>query len=367
MNEIQTDLITELNRVLEAKEAIRAIMVANGVVVDKDSLIDAYPAAIEETLRIGGSPFAVYFGTDIYPNYPNHMTKLQNDKAYYDSVLEDVEKNKGTDNYFLKAYIQETGLKHKEFKEKIAWWPKGQVKSAYGVRSYFNLVEINDPTYNANNSSKYFFADCPNLKFVTADFSNAQDAEYMFSNCASLENVFGDFDFIADARSMFENCRCLREFDKSVASLKNCNYMFKGCVSLKRAIINSDDITSATEMFNGCTSLEEVEINIQGARLNNSAISKMFNGCTNLKDAKITNWGNYDLDLSNSLSLSVESVHRIITGTIGVYARKLILHPNVIRVWQASDFYEGDITEANKLKITVTSTGQSSLPNFTIN
>ena len=176
----------------------------------------------------------------------------------------------------------------------------------------------------------FMFSDCRNLKTIPLFSTNrAIDMEYMFFACTSLTTV-PQFDTrnVNNMSGMFTACESLTsvpQFD--TRNVTDMSSMFSNCTSLTTVPqFDTRNVNNMEESFIYCTSLTSVPL----LNFSNVTITDgIFGECSSL-----TNLGGFtglktDLDLSNCLKLTVDSVMNVIN-----YAADMTSEPKTLTLHQ---------------------------------
>lgn len=143
-------------------------------------------------------------------------------------------------------------------------------------------------------SSKYMFADCPNLPeldLTGMPGSRLANTDNMFRNCTGLEKITIPDGFFSSRdtmmRSFFYNCSSLKEVNadfskQNTSGVKNFAYMFYGCSMLPELDLTglqTDAATTMVYMFSGCGTSD---LKLDLGSFNTSKVTNMtymFSGC----------------------------------------------------------------------------------------
>lgn len=290
------------------------------------------------------SPFAVDFGEEIASGNPYTLDSLTDDIAYYNQIQEE-----------RRLYAEGKGgrsdtaiLADPEFKEKIAWWPKGMAKPT-SFRGFISLKEFDDETYTPTYYTGTF-QGCTKLTRIRANFSSDRGYQ-MFYMCASLERVDGDLSKIKNAESAFYLCSNIGRgvFDYDMPLAENMNSMLS-YTAITKAIITSKVFTSAMSLFAKCQFLREVHIDISHA----PNITAMFDSCWALELPYVKGWTTGDIGIRSFSTIKPEGIHYIIQNAVRSDTTKTLALNNTAKAkWEASEYYAEDLAKAQELNITI--------------
>ena len=275
----------EINRLINAKAAIKQSIVNKGVDVSDSALLDEYPALIDS---ISGG------GVEGEPPY----------KMWW---------NAATDNGTRCAYL------------------------FYGCKSITSLNLSDFDTSNVTDM-QYMFYNCTNL--TTLDVSNWNTSNvtsmlYMFANCnqlTSLDVSNWNTSKVTTMKHMFYWCDKLTSLDVNnfdTSNVTNMSYMFCGCnnlTSLDLSNFDTSKVTNMTYMFSGCNKL--IELNMSNCDISkvtsSSNISGAFSSCTALVDFQAPKNISANMDVSSSTALSHDSLMSIINNLITTTSSKTL-------------------------------------------
>lgn len=154
------------------------------------------------------------------------------------------------------------------------------------------------------------FNGCSALTTATLGaMANVSDLSLLFGGCSALTTAtLGAMPKVVNANGLFHDCRALESvtLDFTGGEITNISYLFNQCKRLEivTGVIDLSRVTSALDAFSGCGILREVR----------------------LKGLKV------DLDLSNCVNLSVESVKYLVDNLQQVTGKSITLH----RDWQTA-------------------------------
>ena len=270
-----------LDRITNAKSAIKAAIIQKGIEVTDTEKIETYADKILQIKSGGGTteipefdpegPLTIYCFDDWEDAY------VQFNNKYGESTIQ-----YSTDGSTWKTYTDETIKLTKgqyvQFKGVI---PK------YARRGHFSTFILKNGLFN-------LYGNLTSLDNYISTFDGGYKYIHMFENtnvydCSMLntgiKSQTGSYVF----SYMFNGCKYLIKAPElpSTTLGQNCyQYMFKGCTSLTTLPSNLLPATTLAEycysnMFQGCTSLTTIP-NLPATTLASSCYDNMFNNCTGL-------------------------------------------------------------------------------------
>jgi hypothetical protein len=231
-----------------------------------------------------GSPFAVDFGEEIATGNPTFIGALQEDIDYYNEVVNNVKNGLATELDYVADKTENLTEKAKEFKRKIAFWPKGFRYSQMINCPYSNLKIISS-TQQVKNGY-YLFQKNGSLQECEFDFSGLASGQWMFENCASLRRIDLQNAPITNSAKMFYGCYNLKEIKGlNLSEVINAESMFYHCFSLTGKLeCDLPKCTNIGNLIEGCYQLDEIVINLPILTTN---LQYSFRGLMFLKKATI--------------------------------------------------------------------------------
>ena len=223
-------IVDQINRLNNAKAAIKQSLANKGVEVSDEAKLDEYPALID-SIEVGS----------------------EDDKSVWDIITNNGKRME----YFF-----------------------------YRCSDVLTLDVSNWDTSQAT-SMQYMFYLCRNLMQVdVSNFNtgNVTDMGSMFSNCEKLKSLdLSNFNTsnVQNMRNMFYYCRSITSLDVSnwdTSNVTDMSYMFNGCSKLTSLNISNWDMTKTTasysysQMFSGCTALHTLRLD----NCNNDTINKII-------------------------------------------------------------------------------------------
>ena len=204
------------------------------------------------------------FGKEIATGNPYTLDSLADDIAYYNQIQEE-----------RRLYAEGLGgrsddaiLADPEFREKIAWWPKG-MKHPTSINKYVKLVEYRS---ESSTHTAQYAQDCYSLKRVSVDFSNDINGNALFQRCFMLEELSLDLSRCTLVASVAETCHFLRNANIVTYAATNANYMFNGCSRVASITgLNFPFNSNYYNIFAGCNSLVHLELAGLKANLSTSS------------------------------------------------------------------------------------------------
>ena len=187
------------------------------------------------------------------------------------------------------------------------------------------LPQLN--TSNVTNMSN-MFNSCYGLTTIPQlDTSNVTDMSYMFYNCYYLTTIPQlNTSNVTNMSRMFNSCYGLTTIPQlDTSNVTNMSDMFNSCNKLTTIPqLNTSNVANMSDMFSGCNKLTTI-LQLNGEKLINinyvfrsCSSLENFNGLINLGQAYSTttsaNYGSYRLDLSDSKSLTEQSLINILNN-----------------------------------------------------
>ena len=297
-----------LDRIQNAKSAIKDAIIQKGIEVTDTEKIETYADKILQIKSGGGTeipefdpegPLTIYCLDD----WGDAHVKFNN--GYQESTIQ-----YSTDGSTWKTYTDETikltNGQYVQFKGVITQYAGFSDPSTFILKDglfnlYGNLTSLDNyiSTYNGENKYNNMFAntnvyDCSKLNTGIKTFEGDGVFAFMFENCKYLVKV-PELPVTTLANScysnMFSGCTLLTTIPSNLlpaTTLANScySYMFQGC-TLLNTIPNLPATTLANScyqnMFQGCTGLTTIPSNLLPATtLADRCYSSMFSGCTSL-------------------------------------------------------------------------------------
>ena len=299
-----------LDRIQNAKSAIKDAIIQKGIEVTDTEKIETYADKILQIKSGGGAeipefdpngPLTIYCLDD----WGDAHVKFNN--GYQESTIQ-----YSTDGSTWKTYTDETIKLTKgqyvQFKGVITQYALDNHFSTFILKNglfnlYGNLTSLDNYISTFNDGYKYNHMfentnvyDCSKLNTGIKSQTGSNVFEYMFSNCKYLVKVP---QLLATTLAeycydhMFSGCTSLTTIPSNLLPattlVRNCySYMFSGCTSL--TTIPNDllpattlEIVCYSYMFSGCTSLTTIPNDLLPATtLANSCYSDMFRDCSSL-------------------------------------------------------------------------------------
>ena len=269
-----------LDRIKNAKSAIKNAIIQKGIEVTDTERIETYADKILQIKTGGGTeipefdpngPLTIYCFDDWGDSY------VKFDNGYQESTIQ-----YSTDGSTWKTYTDETIKLTKgqyvQFKGVITQYAQSTHFSTFILKGglfnlYGNLTSLDNyiSTFDGGNKYNHMFEntnvyDCSKLNTGIKSLTGINVFEYMFSNCINLVKVPE-----LPATKLADHCY---------------EYMFNGCKSLTTIPSNLLPATTLgrycyNSMFSGCTSLTTVP-NLPATKLRAYCYQYMFNGCKSL-------------------------------------------------------------------------------------
>ena len=299
-----------LDRIKNAKSAIKNAIIQKGIEVTDTEKIETYADKILQIKSGGGTeipefdpegPLTIYCFDDWGDAYVKFNNRYQESTIQY-----------STDGSTWETYTDEaiklTKGQYVQFKGVITKYALNTHFSTFILKDglfnlYGNLTSLDNyiSTFNGGNKYRYMFEntnvyDCSMLNTGIKTIKAGNTLSYMFYNCKYLVKV-PELPATTLANNcyeyMFQGCTSLTTLPSGLlpaTTLARSCYknMFSGCSSLTK--IPSDLLPATTlaefcyqYMFEDCTSLTTIPSNLLPATtLASSCYSTMFNSCTSL-------------------------------------------------------------------------------------
>ena len=220
-------IANEINRLNNAKAAIKQSIENKGVAVSDDAKIDEYPALIDE-ISVGGScdsawPNFFEWRTQNYTSYKYLFTYTIPDDEFMNLIgsidttnLKDISYAFNYFNYSGGKQINELDLTHwnvsnvtytnrafyycgKTYNLNISGWDfqKSDKLDYFIAAAEFNTVNMancNTSTITSFDHFSYYNSKLISIDMTGCDTSLATDMNYMFNNCSKLTTITGELD-----------------------------------------------------------------------------------------------------------------------------------------------------------------------------
>lgn len=330
------DLTNTIQGIKDAKEDLRGAINAKGGTLAEDAKLSEFKDAVEG-LPSGGSAFAVDFGEEIATGNTYYIDSVKEEIDYYNEAVRSVESGEKT----VQDYI--SGTLNEEFKDKIAWWPKGWAYPP-NLENYKKLKEF-IPEISTNIVN---FKNCFEIKCIRV--GKIVQMAYACTNNHCLEEFSAeDYSDVSVAFYAFQRCRQLKKFVASMPKLSTAQHMFDECVNIEEISIPDSKLVSILMFAYSCNKLKKLEL---GLNLKADGTWQSF-ACSSLEDCWLRNWDAYNIILDRSPNITPYSIHFILNHTESTTARTLTLHATTKANWEASEYYEEDLARAQQLNITI--------------
>lgn len=243
------DLTTTIQGIKDAKDELRGAINAKGGALSEDAKLEEFKEAVEG-LPSGGSAFAVDFGEEIVTGNTYYMDSIKEDIDYYNEVVRSVESGEKT----VQDYT--SGVLNEEFKNKIAWWPKGWAYPV-GFEDYKKLKEfISETPTQIVNFKNCFEIQCIRVKKI------AQMGYTCTFNACLKEFSAEDYSSVTVAYYAFQRCKQLKKFVASMPNLTNAQNMFEECNNIEEISIPDSKIVSISMFAYSCHKLKKLELGL---------------------------------------------------------------------------------------------------------
>lgn len=247
----------QINRLNNAKAAIKQSIENKGVDVSDSALLDEYPAFIDSIRTGDGSGGGSgYENPDFYELLTNNGTNYTYLFAYKTinnpSFIESLDTSKVTSMERAFANFNSSKLD-------LSGWNTGNVTKMGNIFNYANVLELNLSGW---------------------DVSNVTSLEYVFTNC-KMKNIYGLKDW-------------------NVSNVKNFGSLFYQCSNLTEIDISGWDTSNGTSfqvsiypILYECPNLERVigaiDMSNNNGKLQYSETYALTKGCSKLKELRLVN------------------------------------------------------------------------------
>ena len=190
------------------------------------------------------------------------------------------------------------------------------------------------------------------------DFSQCEDVEGAFRYAVGLIEAKCNFD-ASKAKNwarIFESCYSLRFLPDHIDSANGEDFSsaFMNCRNLPRLSINTNKAVNLSNAFSYISSCKELYLTSIENAIN---MTSMFSGSAMFIVVHFEKWKQTNISISESSSLSPESIHYIIQNAVdladGATARTLTLHATAKTNWQNSEYYQQDLAVLSTKGITI--------------
>ena len=189
------------------------------------------------------------------------------------------------------------------------------------------VKKMRSPLTVKGTDAQYMFNRYPLNELPQLDTSNVTNMSYMFYNCYYLTTIPQlNTSNVTNMSRMFYSCYGLTTIPQlDTSNVTNMSDMFNSCNKLTTIPqLNTSNVANMSDMFSGCNKLTTI-LQLNGEKLINinyvfrsCSSLENFNGLINLGQAYSTttsaNYGNYRLDLSDSKSLTEQSLINILNN-----------------------------------------------------
>ena len=278
----------EINRLNNAKAAIKKSIENKGVEVKDSALLDEYPALID-SIEVGSGGEGG--GAD----------------PFYETMWNAITSN-NTDYRYLFHKYNGTELDISKLDTSNVQWMVNMFCECTKLQSF---DVSNFDTSNATDMS-YMFYSCSkliSLDLSSFDTSNVTNMNYMFGYCSSLTSIdVSNFDTsnVTKMNNMFSTCNKLISLDVShfdVGNVTDMNYFVYSCKALISLDLSNWDISKVTGAYN---------------------LASAFDYCPSLVDFYPPKNINANMTVSNSIALSHDSLMRIINNLMTTTSTKTL-------------------------------------------
>lgn len=308
----QTDIATDLTRIIGAKSDLKTSIEGKGVTVPSATKIDGYAALVDQIQQGGGGGHtgtvdtaglqALGWDSDDIQWLQDHVWWDAEDDAEW--AVTEANKAFGPTGATPLTW---SNYANQRYNPDLRYFPKLGTPTGTSMNYKFNafphIVAI--PTHGWDMSAKTDFGGCFNSCFVLCSIgdisywvtSAATTIGNMFYNCMGIEEIDVSHWNTSNVLAMsntFGNCYRLKTLDISSWSfikVTNMSGMLNGCAGLQSlklpTSINAPQVTNITSLLNNCYNLQEItDINLLAASL--TIAPNVFTHCRSLKKIKIT-------------------------------------------------------------------------------
>ena len=350
----------QINRLNNAKAAIKQSIINKGVEVSDSALLDEYPALIDSIEAGSGEGGGDPFYEDFYNMKTNNGTSFQNLFYNYAGYELDVSKLKtnnvstmnsmfrdcyglqniiGIDNMNVSNVIDISCMFYNCNSLQsldISKWDTSNVTSMLQVFCTCNQLQQLDlsgwDVHNVTNMDS-MFSQCNNLTSLDVsdwDTSKVNNMYGLFGYNYSLQNIIGiedlDVSNVDNMNDMFNGCNGLQSLDLSKWDTSNVtsmggmfSYMQSGSLpKIDLSSFNTKKVTNMNYMFNWCIYLQELDIrNFELVHEDGTQAEMygMFEGCNSLRILRLDNCSNATINkIINESSMPQEQIYDNDTG-----------------------------------------------------
>ena len=270
----------QINRLNNAKAAIKQSIKNKGVAVSDEAKLDEYPTLIDRipTGEGGGSVSDELFYNALTSNGTSYYYLFAHKTIDDSSFIESLDTSKVTDMSYAFLYFRSSSLD-------LSGWDISNVTKMTYMFNYCNITnDIKIPPLNSKVTSlNSVFQNCSCSSVIGLeewDTKNITSLEYLFSEFKG-NNVYGisnwDVSNVKYFGSLFRSCTNLTEIDISGWDTSN----------------GTSFLTSIYPIIYGCSNLERVigaiDMSNNNGKINYSATYALTKGCSKLKELRLIN------------------------------------------------------------------------------
>ena len=305
-----------IDRIKQAKADIKEAIIAKGVEVADDVRIDGYADKISEIQQGGGGQFAIDYGEEIATNNEYSFNADKEDVDYYNQIQSE-----------RAAYAAGQGgrsdeeiLADPEFKERIAWWPKGM--ACKDLNDFINLrcvnqdisgfptncIKLNRIEGTITASSLQYNGRYTPITFLSTNPEHKKEGATILNGPIVRTGYFG-LEYMPLKRIHLElpNCTNVSSFPNGSAYIKEAyidcpnvkgtvtNFL-RGIEPLEKVYANIPNITTLSYSL-GYNCYNVVEFKVKGlrcslspssAKINKESLKFIFDNCQDMSAAGVT-------------------------------------------------------------------------------
>lgn len=280
-------IANEINRLNNAKAAIKQSIENKGVTVSDEAKLDEYPALIDSISGEGGGDSNDYYWPDFWEFKFNRTFNSTN--------------NKNARYLFSYTCIAEGEDKYKRLIENLdvsdVWY--------FNYAFYYFCQSMNNPLSE--------------LDLTRWDMSNATNVQYMFSQCGVKHLNVSGWSFTSNSISSLNyfcpnasinTVNMSNSNTSQITDFSYCFYNSSGIISIDMTGCDTSKATNMNTMFGGCTKLTTITGELDASKLTNGlcagSMSNPFYNCKLLetlyikniyKDIAVTNTSKFSIDL----------------------------------------------------------------------
>lgn len=305
----QTDIATDLTRILGAKSDLKTSIEGKGVTVPAATKIDGYAALVDQIQQGGGGGHTGTVDTVGLTALGWDSTDIQwlQDHCWWDAADDAYWAVTEANKAFGPAGatpLTWSNYSAQKYNPDLRYFPKLTTPSGTSMSGkfsgYVHLVAI--PTHGWDMSTKtnyeQCFRNCYSLRSIDVDYwvtTATTTIWLMFNGCNVLSEVnttHWNTSNIGNFASAFGDCRALTSMDLSsfsFAKATSLQSLLTGCFSLQTlklpATMSAPLLSDIRTFING-TFIEKVDISFTAAAV--TTITSMFNNCCAARSIKLS-------------------------------------------------------------------------------